>query len=102
MIATLFGKKKITEDKLANAFVNAILELTAEGFPAVAAELNEAPEFAEPPGIRDGDDHAFALIVLTANLIEMRRTLGPGPDRRVFALSVSKFAQAFGRTGTEV
>ena len=28
MIATLFGKKKITEDKLANVFVNTVLELS--------------------------------------------------------------------------
>lgn len=96
MIATLFGKKKLTQDKLANAFVSAVLELTAEGFPTVAAELNESPEFEVSPGLQQSDDGAFALIVLTANLMEMQRLMGPGTDRRIQALSISKFAQAMG------
>jgi hypothetical protein len=102
MIATLFGKKKLTEDKLANVFVNAVLELTAEGFPAVAAELNESPEFELPPEIQGSDDRTFALIVLTANLMEMQRIMGPGIDRRIHALSVSKFAQAMDMSNTDV
>jgi len=102
MIATLFGKKKLTEDKLANVFVNAVLELTAEGFPTVADELNESPEFAASPKLAESDDRAFALIVLTANLIEMQRVVGPGLDRRLYSLSISKFAEALGTTGTEL
>lgn len=102
MIATLFGKKKLTEDKLANVFVNAVLELTAEGFASVSAELNESPEFAACPNIPEHDDRAFALIILTANLIEMERVVGPGLDKRLYALSISKFANAMGTTGTEL
>ena len=102
MIATLFGKKKITEDKLANAFINGMLELTAEGFPTIAAELNESPEFEVAPAIKDEDDIAFALIVLAANLTEMQRILGPGLDKRMFALSISKFAQAIDGDATTV
>lgn len=102
MIGTLFGKKKITEDKLANAFVNAVLELTAAGFPMVAAELNEAPEFEVSPGLKEEDDGPFATIVLAANLVEMQRTIGPGLDKRLFALSISKFAQAMGSDAATV
>jgi len=102
MIATLFGKKKLSEDKLANIFVNAVLELTAEGFPAVAAELNESPEFAVPPDIADSDDRAFALIVFTGNLAEMQRVVGPGLDKRIRSLSISKFAQALGGSSEDI
>jgi len=102
MIATLFGKKKITEDKLANVFVNAVLELTEQGFPAVAAEVNESPEFNVPPELKETDSGDFALIVLAGNLMEMQRILGPGTDRRMYALAVSKFAQAIGHTGTDL
>jgi hypothetical protein len=102
MIATLFGKKKLTEDKLANVFVNAVLELTAEGFPTVAAELNESPEFEVSPDIKECDDRAFAVIVLTGNLIEMQRIVGPGLDRRLYSLSLSKFAAALGTTASEL
>lgn len=96
MIATLFGKKRITEEKLANVFVNAVLELTEQGFPAVAAEINESPEFQACPNIADSDDDAFALIVLAANLTEAQRILGPGVDKRIASLAISKFAQATG------
>jgi hypothetical protein len=102
MITTLFGKKKITEEKLANVFVNAVLELVEKGWPAVAAELNEAPEFSAPPDLHEEDDVDFALIVLTGNLMEMQRVIGPGLDRRIYSLSVSKFAQAIGHTGADL
>jgi hypothetical protein len=102
MIATLFGKKKITEEKLATVFVNAVLQLTEQGYPAVAAELNEAPEFMVSPGLKEADDVDFALIVLTGNLMEMQRILGPGLDRRMYSLAVSKFAQAIGHSGSDL
>lgn len=102
MITTLFGKKKITEDKLANVFVNTVLEMCSEGFPTIVAEVNEAPEFVTPPGMTVEDDEYFLLIVLAANLMEMDRVLGPGVDRRMFSLSVSKFAQAIGRENIDM
>lgn len=94
MITTLFGKKKISEEKLANVFVNAVLELSEQGFPAIAAELNESPEFHVSPALAETDDQAFALIVLAANLTEAQRILGPGVDKRITSLAISKFAQA--------
>lgn len=102
MIATLFGKKKLSEDKLANVFVNAVLDLTTEGFPAVAAELNESPEFVIAPGISETNDRAFAVVVLAGNLMEMQRVVGPGLDRRLYAMSISKFAQAMEMSTTEL
>jgi len=102
MIATLFGKKKISEEKLANVFVNAVLELTEEGFPAVAAEINESPEFHVNPAIAENDTDGFALIVLAGNLLEAQRILGPGLDKRMSSLAISKFAQAAGRSNTEI
>lgn len=102
MIGTLFGRKRIAEDKLANIFVNAVLEMVAEGFPTVADELNEAPEFKRSPAIPLGDDRRFALIVLTGNLVEMQRLAEPGVDRRLFSLAVAKFAGAMGGSAAEV
>ncbi|MDX9751159.1 MAG: hypothetical protein RBT71_08785, partial [Flavobacteriales bacterium] len=97
MITTLFGRKRINEEKLANLFVNGLLDLVQQGFPLVAAEVDESPEFKERPGLSHADEEPFALIVLTANMIEMQRVAEPGIDRRMFSLCVSKFAQAFGR-----
>lgn len=97
MIATLFGKKKITEDKLSNAFVNSILALTENGFPNVAAELIEAPEFVTAPSFGPEDEDLFALIVLAGNLMEAPRWLSAGQDKRFVSLSISKFSEATGR-----
>ncbi len=101
MIATLFGKKKITEEKLANVFVNTLLEMSSDGFPTIVAEVNEAPEFDLPPGMSAEDDERFLLIVLAANLTEMQREMEAGLDKRLFSLSISKFAQALGLGCTE-
>lgn len=102
MISTLFGKKRISEDKLANMFVNALFVLTENGFPNVAAELNESPEFEGSPEISPQDDTRFTLIVLTGNLMELPRQLPSGQDKRIRSLALSKFAQAVGLTTSEV
>lgn len=102
MIASLFGKKRIAEEKLANAFIHAVLEFTDQGFPLISAELNEAPEFEVSPGIESSQDQAFARILLAGNLIEMQRALGPGIDKRMHALSISKFAQAMDVDATDL
>lgn len=102
MIATLFGKKKITEDRLANVFVNALLELVEQGFPEIAAELNESPEFEARPEIDPRQDEPFLMIVVAGNLMELQRHLPAGQDKRVAALAMSKFAQAIGARTSEV
>jgi hypothetical protein len=102
MITTLFGKKKMTEDKLANIFVNAVLELTDNGFPSIVAELQDSPEFERQPEFGPGDDELFAQIVLAGNLMEAQKALPAGTDRRVFSLSISKFANAMGLQASDL
>ncbi len=102
MIATLFGKKKVDEDKAATIFVNAILRLTEVGFPTVVEELRESPEFERPPEFGPGDDELFATIILAGNLMELPNHVDAGHDRRIACMAVSKFAQAFGLDSTEL
>jgi hypothetical protein len=54
------------------------------------------------PGIEPSQDEAFARILLAGNLIEMQRALGPGIDKRMQALSISKFAQALEVDATDL
>lgn len=65
---TLFRKKKLAEDKVANVFVNTLLDLVDEGFPEVAALINEDPEFTTRPNIDSEDSDRFLLIVLAGNM----------------------------------
>ncbi len=94
MLTALFGKRKIAEEKLANAFIHALFEFTEQGFPLICAEINESPEFITPPELAPSNDVTFAKILLAGNLTEMGRALGPGTDKRVQGLCISKFAAA--------
>lgn len=102
MIASLFGKKKISEEKLANAFVNAVLQLTDQGYPTIVAELQDAPEFHTSPVFGPGDDELFALIVLAGNLMDAPRHIPAGQDRRFTSFAISKFASAMEQQASEL
>jgi len=102
MIATLFGKKKISEEKLANAVVQAVLELTDQGYPMIVEELQEAPEFITRPHFGPGDDELFALIVLSGNLMDAPKHLPAGNDRRFASHAISKFAAALEISASEL
>lgn len=92
MIGTIFGKKRISEDKFANVFVNAVVALTEQGFPNIVSELEEAPEFVTRPVFGPGDDELFALILFAGNLMEAPKHLPAGQDQRLAQHAYSKFA----------
>lgn len=102
MIATFFGRKKISEERLANAVVNAVFALTEEGYPMIVEELQEAPEFVARPVFGPGDDELFALIVLSGNLLDAPKHLPAGNDRRFVQHALSKFAAAMGLSASEL
>jgi hypothetical protein len=94
MIATLFGKKRISEEKLANAVVNAVFQLTEQGYPMIVEELQDAPEFIARPVFGPGDDELFALIVLAGNLLDAPKHLPAGQDRRFISHALAKYSAA--------
>ena len=102
MITTLFGKKKISEDKLANVFVNAVLRLTEQGYPTIVDELRESPEFETMPVFGPGDDELFALIVFAGNLMEAPKRLPAGTDHRLVQHAFSKFAPLLDYSAAEL
>lgn len=74
---TLFSKKKITEDRLATAFVANLFEMVEKGFPEVAGLINEDPDFARSPGIELADDEEFLMIVLVGNIKLLGESFDP-------------------------
>lgn len=102
MISTLFGKKKISEEKLANVLVNSIVHSVEHGFPLIAAELNEAPEFIASPEIHELEDKPFAMVIMAGNLMEIAPHLNAGQDRRLISMAVSKFARTQGEPSIEM
>lgn len=61
-------KKKLTEDQLADCFVNGILQLVDQGFPDVAEMINIEPEFETAPQLRADAADRFLMIVVAGNL----------------------------------
>lgn len=102
MISTLFGKKRISEEKLAHAFVNGVLGLTEEGYPMIVDELQDAPEFQEVPLFGPGDDELFALLIFAGNLLDAPKHLPAGQDRRFTSMAISKFASAMGHVASDL
>ena len=98
----IFGKKRISEDKLANVFVNAVLRLTEQGYPLVVEELRGSPEFVSKPVFGPGDDELFAQIVFAGNLLEAPKHLPPGTDHRLAQHAFSKFAPLMDSSAAEL
>jgi hypothetical protein len=67
-LLTLFGRKKVSDDKLSTAFVNSLVTTVEEGFSEVAGLINEDSEFVKKPSIDPTNDSRFLLIVLVGNI----------------------------------
>jgi hypothetical protein len=70
---SLFRRKKLQEDKIALMYTEQFLKAIDDGFPEVAALINESPEFIICPDIKPSDNDRFLLVTLSANLIAVDR-----------------------------
>ncbi len=95
MFKTIFGKKKLKEDKLANIFVNSTLQSVEDGFSDIIGLIQESPEFITEPQLRDDNDSKFLLIVIAANLKEIPRQLEAHQDNRVINMVITKLSGVF-------
>jgi hypothetical protein len=99
---TLFGKKKITEEKAAHIVINGIQILIDEGFGEVVGLINDSPEFVRPPSIHPDDSGPFTLIVLAGNLQIIPDYFEAGRDKRISRLIMTKLAELHDQDGTEL
>jgi hypothetical protein len=95
MLTTLFGKKKITQDKTANIFVNTVLNLVDNSFEDVVAFIENEPEFTHQPTIDRQDYGQFLLIVITGNLNFIPDYFEAGDDKELILSITQKFAHVF-------
>lgn len=92
---TLFGKKKLTEERAAHIFVNGILSLIDEGFADVAGLINDSPEFVRKPRISPEQSGPFTMVVLAGNLQGLSDFFENGQDKRVTEFILEKFADIY-------
>ncbi|GAA0876408.1 hypothetical protein GCM10009118_28180 [Wandonia haliotis] len=101
MFGTLI-KKRLTDEKVANIFVNAILDVTEKGFEEVAGLIKEDSAFVHQPQINVSDNGKFTMIVLAGNLKFLEDHFEADQVARVEELIFDKFAGVFGISASEL
>ncbi len=88
-------RKKVSNEKLANVFINGIYSTTQNGFPTVAEFINEDPSFVRKPGIDANDHHEFTLILFIGNLALLENAFTSEQSAELETLILRKLATAY-------
>ena len=94
MLNTIF-KKKLSDQQLANVFVNGVLDVIDKGFDEVIALIKEDPAFTIPPPLNNASDGHFTMIVIVGNLSYIGESFDPEQAVRLEELVEEKFAEVF-------
>ncbi len=102
MFASLFGKKKLTEDKVANVFVNSLLKAVDDSFADVVSAIVNDKEFVSKPRMDVTDSDKFLIILLVGNLSGISRHFSNTEAMIVKGKIITKFGQVFGLSYDEM
>lgn len=94
----MFGtilRKKVSDDKLANVFINGIFSSVDNGFPVVAEFINEDPSFTTSPGILPTQSYEFGLVLIVGNLSFLESAFEPEQADRIEAIVFEKLGKVF-------
>lgn len=94
----MFGtilRKKVSDDKLANVFINGIFSSVDNGFPVVAEFINEDPTFITSPALAPNQSYEFGLIVIVGNLSFLESAFEPEQADRIENLVFEKLAKVY-------
>jgi len=94
MFGTLI-RKKVSNDKLANVFINGLWNACETGFPMVAEFVNEDPSFVKSPTIQPDDHFEFVLIVLIGNMSLLDSSFDGEQSNEVESLIYEKLAKIY-------
>ena len=99
---SIFTRKKISDETLANIFVNGIFKLSKEGFEDVSELINYDLELVGNPNISQDDFGKFALIIFTANIGSISDHFNALQQMRMQDLVYSKFSQSLNISKSEL
>lgn len=94
-------KRKLSDDKVANIFINAIFDTVDNGFVEVAQLINEDVVFVKSPEILAKDSGEFGLIVLVGNLSFLESTFDSEQASRVEKIILEKLTKVYAMTDAE-
>lgn len=98
----LVFKKKVSDNQLANVFLNGVLDVVEVGFPEIASLINDDPAFVQSPNITAEDSDQFAIIILVANLSFLENTFEVDQAARIEAIIFDKLGVIMQATASEV
>jgi hypothetical protein len=93
-----FLKKRLTDNQLANIFVNGLLEVIDNGFKEVASMINEDSAFDYSPDIAPTETDEFTMIIIVGNLVQLESHFDYNQAISVESLIVQKFSNIYGMT----
>jgi hypothetical protein len=94
MLGTIL-KRKLSDNQVANIFINAIFDTVDNGFKEVAQLINEDVAFVRSPEIQDKDNGEFGLIVIVGNLSFLESTFDAEQAGRVEKIIFEKLAKIY-------
>ena len=94
MFSTII-KKKLSDNQVANVFINAIYDSVDNGFKEVASMINEDTAFITSPKIAENDNGEFGLICIVWNHSFLESTFDAEQAARVEGLIFEKLAKIY-------
>lgn len=88
-------KKKLSDNQVANIFINAIFDSVDNGFTEVALLINEDVAFVKSPNIDPKANNEFAMIVIVGNLSYLESTFDPEQASKVEEIVFEKLATIY-------
>jgi hypothetical protein len=95
MLGTIL-KRKLSDNQLANIFINAIFDSVDNGFKEVAQMINEDVAFVSSPSIDERNSGEFGLIVIVGNLSFLESTFEPEQAGRIEKILFEKLSKIYG------
>jgi hypothetical protein len=90
-VFSLFGKKRLKEEYIAQVFVSTINGLALESFPVLKDYLNDVPELKCSPEIKENQIEWFLYIVFSANLYHLKDYFSEDQHNRMRILIIDEF-----------
>jgi len=94
MFSTLI-KRKLTDNQVANIFINALYDSIDNGFSEVAQLINEDLAFTTSPNIDKYNNGEFGLIVIVGNISYLESTFDADQAERVESIIFEKLSKFY-------
>jgi hypothetical protein len=94
MFSTLI-KRRLTDNQVANIFINAIFDSVDKGFEEVALLINEDTAFSSSPNINKNNNREFGLIVIVGNLSYLESNFEADQTERVEKIIFEKLSKLY-------